>query len=148
MTFNMPITIHGEDRTETVEVEDLAMIEVALNQDGDMSAIRCKHCGQELNEADPSETLEDGDRECPATSNEQHEQEYAPLTWAKNIAVSFDEERDTIDLTIATGEPRGGWQFRLRRTDKGVVLMHLPHEDMIGPHEPLKEIHPGTFAIG
>jgi hypothetical protein len=160
MSINTPITITADVSMESIErpngyesvelrsVLDLTQIMVDINSDGDMSEIRCKHCGEELNESAPAETLADGDTECPAADNEQHEQEHVPFTWAKNIAVRFDEENDEIELAIATGDPRGGWTTKLRRTPDGVVLMHLPYEDMASPHEPIKELHPGTFVIG
>lgn len=160
MSFNTPITVSGEidpdgiahPTTQTPlkigSVYELSQILVEINSDGDLSQFECVHCGQELNEADLTETLADGDKECPATSDERHEAKTVPFTWAKNIAVSFDEDNDEIELAIATGEPRGGWTFKLRRTPEGGVIMHLPHADMSSPHEPIRELHPGTFAIG
>lgn len=163
MSFNIPITIEGDVSTDGItrpdgtdhygsiklgSVLELSQILVALNEDGDMSEIRCVHCGEDLNEADPTVTAKDGDPECTESDTGLHDKEWAPLTWAKNIAIDFDKEADQIDLAIATGEPRGGWQLRLRRTPDGVVLMHLPHATMNGPHEPIRELHPGTFVIG
>lgn len=160
MSFNMPITVIGDVSADCIEpattqtslklgsVLDLTQIMIALNEDDDMSEIRCAHCGEELNEDEPTETLEGGDAECEANDYDPHEKQYAPFTWAKNIAVSFDEERDEIELAIATGEPRGGWTFKLRREPDGVVLMFLPHADMASPHEPIRELRPGTFVIG
>lgn len=156
----MPTTLYGSISGDSIThsdehselrlgiVYDLTQIKVALNENADMSEIKCTHCGADLNEADPTITAEDEDPECGASDDGLHEKEWAPLTWAKNIDVSFDEEHDQIQLTIATGEPRGGWTFTLRRDQvTGVVYMHLPHADMSSPHEPIKEIHPGTFAI-
>lgn len=164
MSFNTPVTIAGDINPDGISlpttdtplkigsVDELAQIQVTLNVDGDMSEIRCRHCGEDLNEdtppGTPLETLMEGETGCGSNDDGPHEQEYAPLTWAKKITVSFDEERDEIDLAIATGEPRGAWSFKLRRTPEGVVLMHLPHPDMSGPHEPIRELRPGTFAIG
>lgn len=164
MSFNMPITIEGDVSTDSIDfpttdtplrvgsVQELEQIRVGLNEDGDMSSIKCIHCGEELNEDTPSgtplETLMDGTTECDDNDDGLHEPVTVPFTWAKNIAVSFDEDNDEIELAIATGEPRGGWTFKLRRTPDGVVLMHLPYADMSAPHEPIRELHPGTFAIG
>lgn len=161
MSINTPIVIigdisddgitrpNGSESLELASVDDLAQIQVDINSDGDLSEFRCTHCQQELNEADTTVTAADEDPECHANDDGPHEKEYMPLTWAKNILIDFDEENDTIDLAIATGEPRGGWQFRLRRDpETGVVYMHLPYADMQGPHEPIRELHPGTFAIG
>lgn len=160
MSFNMPITVIGDVSADCIEpattqtslklgsVLDLTQIMIALNEDGDMSEIRCAHCGEELNEADPTKTLEDDGTECGANNDGPHEKTWAPFTWAKNIAISFDEERDEIELAIATGEPRGGWTFKLCREPDGVVLMFLPHADMASPHEPIRELRPGTFVIG
>lgn len=163
MSFNMPITVQGDVSTDSItrpdgtdhygalelrSVLDLTQIMITLNEDGDMSEIKCVHCDEELNEADPTVTAEDDDPECAANDDGPHEKMWAPLTWAKNIAITFDEENDQIDLAIATGDPRGGWVFRLYRNSEGAVIMHLPHADMDGPHEPIRELHPGTFAIG
>lgn len=162
MSFNMPITVNGDISTDgitrpdgygSVKLEsahDLTQIMVRLNEDDDMPEKRCSACGKELSDDEPTQDL-DGDTACwvRGEGDAPHTPELNPLTWAKNIAVSFDEERDEIELAIATGEPRGGWTFKLRRDPKtGVVYMHLPHADMEGPHEPIRELHPGTFAIG
>lgn len=160
MDINTPIVLSGDISDDGItrpdghgslrlgSVEDLAQIQVKLNEDGDMSEVRCAHCGEDLNEADPTVTAGDKTAECDANDGGPHEKEWAPLTWAKNICVSFNEERDEIELGIATADPRGGWTFKLRRTPEGVVLMHLPHDGMTDPHEPIKELHSGTFAIG
>lgn len=161
MSFNIPITLHGDvsddgitresyGRFKLGSVYDLTQVQLELNESGDMSAFKCAHCDEELNEADPRETLADGDTECSsADESDPHKPEIVPLTWAKNIMIDIDEENDRIDLAIATGEPRGGWQMRLWRNPKtGKVMMSLPYADMDAPHEPIREIHPGTFEIG
>lgn len=162
MSFNTPITVAGDISTDGIDfpttqtplklgsVFDLTQIMVKLNEDDDMPKKRCSACGEELDDDEPTQNL-DGDTECSAQNEDDapHTPEFNPFTWAKNIAVSFNEERDEIELAIATGEPRGGWTFTLRRDpETGVVSMHLPYADMDGPHEPLREIHPGTFVIG
>lgn len=161
MSFNMPITVAGDVSTDAIDfpttqtplrlgsVLDLTQIMVRLNEGDDMQEKRCSACGDELDDDEPTQNL-DGDDVCSAwDGNAPHTPEFSPFTWAKNIAVSFNEERDEIELAIATGEPRGGWTFKLRRDpETGVVYMHLPYADMDGPHEPLREIHPGTFVIG
>lgn len=161
MSFNIPITIIGDVSTDVITrpngygsvelgaVDELTQVMFKLNEDGDMSAYRCADCDEELNEADPTETLADGDTKCEENDGGPHKPEIVPLTWAKNIAIDFDEENDRIDLAIATGEPRGGWIMRLERNHTtGKVQMYLPHATMDGPHEPIREIHPGTFEIG
>lgn len=160
MSFNIPITIDGDVSTDSItrpngyesvelgSVLDLSQVQFTLNEEGDMSAYRCGACDEELNEADPTETLADGDTECLGADDGKHQPVIVPFTWAKNITVDFDEEDDRIDLAIATSDPRGGWVFRLRRGPDGKVIMHLPHATMDGPHEPIRELHPGTFEIG
>lgn len=159
MSFNISITLHGDVSEDSItrpgegelalgSVLDLTQVQLELNEEGDMSAFHCSHCGEELNEADPTETLANGDIECPDSDTGLHEKQIAPLTWAKNIAISFDEERDEIELAIATGEPRGGWTMKLYRNTDGTIVMHLPHASMNSPHEPIRELHPGTFIIG
>ncbi len=162
MAFNTPITVQGDVSTDGItrpdgygsvkleSVLDLTQIMVKLNEDDDMPEKRCSACGDELSDDEPTQNP-DGDTECSARDEDDapHTPEFSPLAWAKNITVSFVEERDEIELAIATGDPRGGWTFRLRRDPKtGVVYMHLPHADMDGPHEPIRELHPGTFVIG
>lgn len=160
MSFNIPITVNGDVSVDGItrpggygslelgSVLDLTQVTFALNEDDDMSEKRCAACNEELSDDEPTQNL-DGDTACWARDDDApHQPEYNPLTWAKNITIDFDEENDQIDLVIATGDPRGGWQFRLRRTPDGVIFMHLPHADMEGPHEPLRELHPGTFVIG
>jgi len=160
MSFNMPVTLAGDISEDSItrpdgygsvelgSVLDLEQIQIKLNEDGDMSSLRCAHCGEELNEIDPTRTLENDTVECEDNDDGPHKAQTVPFTWAKNIAISFSEDNDEIELAIATGEPRGGWTFKLRRTPDGRVLMHLPHADMAAPHEPIRELHPGTFAIG
>lgn len=160
MTFNIPITISADVSEDSVNVDsaegqtvihaafDLTDVHLALNENNSLSGIRCAHCGEDLDEDDPTRTLHGGETECPNNDDGPHQMEYAPLTWAKNITISLDEEDDRIELVISTGDPRGGWSFVLRRTPDGAVMMHLPHAEMGDPHEPIQELRPGTFVIG
>lgn len=158
MSFNMPITVNGTIEPDSIDtrtpleirsVTELDSVRIELNSEGDLSAYECSACGEELNEADPRETLDGGATVCPDSDDERHQPQIVPLTWAKNISVDFDEDDDRIDLAIATGDPRGAWQMRLWRDHTtGKVMMSLPHANMSEPHEPIREIHPGTFEIG
>lgn len=171
MSFNIPITIHGDVSMDGItrpygdgslelgSVLELSQVMIKLNEAKDMQEKRCAHCREDLDpdrplhlfgdETDTSDYCEENpDSDGGEAPLSPHVAEWSPLTWAKNIAVSFDEERDEIELAIATGEPRGGWTFKLYRNSDGVIVMHLPHADMDSPHEPIRELHPGTFIIG
>ena len=99
MSINTPITVMGDVSTDGIKfptaqthleigsVLELAQVQIEVNTDGDISAYRCVHCGEELNEADPTETLADGVKECDANDDGPHEKQVVPFTWAKNIAI-------------------------------------------------------------
>lgn len=160
MSFNIPITVNGDVSMDGItrpggegsvrlgSVLDLVDVSLTLNEDGDMQDKRCAHCKQDMDPDRPTHTI-DGDEFCDDNDDEAHESEWSPLTWAKNVQIDVDEEEDQIDLTIATGDPRGGWQLRLRRDpETGAVYMSVPFDGMADQHGPMRQIGPGTYAIG
>ena len=63
-------------------------------------------------------------------------------------SAAIDWTGDSISVTISTGDPRGAFAMTVRVMDDGTVLMHLPHPSDGMLHEPLHELHPGTYRIG
>jgi hypothetical protein len=91
----------------------------------------------------------DGDETCEDNDDGPHEPEWSPLTWAQNVMVEVDEEQDSVTLTLAHADPRGGWAMRFwRNQESGQIMMSLPHEGMSAPHAPMRRIGGGTYEVG
>lgn len=170
MSFNIPITVSGDVSTDGItfstgvaplelgSVLELSQVTLTLNGADDMSEKRCAHCREDMDPDHPAFVVDDttpgigdwcAENEDGDEDSSPHAPEWSPLTWAKNVQIDVDEEADRIDLSIATGDPRGGWQLRLwRDQETGVVYMSVPYDGMPEQHEPMRAVHPGTYAIG
>lgn len=76
-----------------------------------------------------------------------YEQEPGPLTWLNSARITTDPEDDAVHCVVSVGDPRGGFCFTVRRTPKGVLLIHMPTPGERLPHMDTEEHHPGTLIV-
>lgn len=76
-----------------------------------------------------------------------------PLGWLNAAGVEFDEDDDSVRVTISVGSPLGAFTFTVRRLPAdapdlgGKLIMHVPTPQQPGLHAPLRPLHEGTYVI-
>lgn len=78
----------------------------------------------------------------------------APLAWLNHASVYASEEEDSVTVMISVGDPRGAFEFSVRRIPAdadselaGKLIMHVPYPEKATPHVPVRDLHPGTYLI-
>lgn len=103
---------------------------------------RCGYCGQ------IEETALEAYRHARDDhSHDAHDAQIARVEALVNSA-AIDWNGDDLTVTISTGDPRGAFAMTVRVMDDGTRLLHVPHPSNGLLHEPLTELHPGTYKIG
>jgi len=74
--------------------------------------------------------------------------EHVPLGWVNSAGMEFNEDDDSVTVSISTGDPRGAFGMTIRRTDDGKLIMHVPYPGEPFAHEELTELHTGTYRVG
>lgn len=132
------ITVDGE---EVNAGEDFERLTVA----GPGDRFSCTKCGESW-DSDELDEEEANASDCP--DGDQHTVTSSPLSWLNHAGVSFDEDEDSVTVSISVGDPRGAFTFTVRRLPDGRLIMHTPYPGEGMPHVATRELHPGTLAIG
>ena len=70
-----------------------------------------------------------------------------PLGWLNSASIVTDADDDAVRLFASVGDPRGAFQFTVRRMPSGELLIQTPTTDHPESHRPLRELFPGTLQI-
>lgn len=63
-------------------------------------------------------------------------------------SAAIDWTGPELTVTISTGDPRGAFAMTFRVLEDGTRLLHVPYPESSWLHEPLTELHPGTYRVG
>jgi hypothetical protein len=74
--------------------------------------------------------------------------EAMPLGWLNSASIVTDADDDAVRIFVSVGDPRGAFQFTVRRMPGGELLIQTPTTDHPESHRPLRELFPGTLQIG
>ena len=69
------------------------------------------------------------------------------LDWVNSAGISFDEDADSVTLSISTGDPRGAFTLQARRLPDGRIVLHVPYPEDPVPHEQTRQLHQGTLVL-
>ena len=73
--------------------------------------------------------------------------EAMPLGWLNSASIVTDADDDAVRFFVSVGDPRGAFQFTVRRMPDGELLIQTPTTDHPESHRPLRELFPGTLQI-
>jgi len=109
---------------------------------------KCSVC-EGINPADC--TLCNGSGKCDECDDdgdiEVHDWQPVPLHWCNSASIHARPDRDSIQVTISVGDPRGAFVMEVERREDGLYLS-VPHPDQSSPHMPLTERTPGWYKVG
>lgn len=107
------------------------------------ATVSCNECAQTF--ADQNSATE---TTCPGNDDLPHKVEAIPLAWLNTASIVLDERDDAVHATISAGDPRGSFQFTIRRLPDGRMVMYLPHLDQSAPHMFMRPLDgSGAFEI-
>lgn len=157
-------TVEGGDPPPVNVDSDAGWLELSINDDSQLAALRCSGCGEETDIAndepcDGSSNFidcvehaldDDGDCEhCDGSGQiEVHEWEPTPLAWCNSASIHWDPGADRVKVALSVDDPRGAFVLEVTRNSDGELRMSVPHATMSTPHMPLQERSPGWFKIG
>jgi hypothetical protein len=163
------LSVNGEslDTVAPIHTDDDTTIRVELAADGGGPFHRCLACGDDLAEEPDRFTGEITGEQCPdydhdtedhdgdAPDHGPHTPEVVALSWCNSARISLDPDEDAVTVSVSVGSPLGAFCFTVRRVPDdacgalaGALIVHMPYPGESSPHEPLTQIHPGTFLIG
>ena len=70
-----------------------------------------------------------------------------PLGWLNSASIVTDADDDAVRFFVSVGDPRGAFQFTVRRMPSGELLIQPPTTGDSFLHRPLRELFPGTLQI-
>ena len=70
-----------------------------------------------------------------------------PLGWLNSAAIVTDANDDAVRFFVSVGDPRGAFQFTVRRMPDGDLLIQTPTTGDSFLHRPLRELFPGTLQV-
>ena len=70
-----------------------------------------------------------------------------PLGWLNSASIVTDADDDAVRFFVSVGDPRGAFQFTVRRMPDGELLIQTPTIHHPESHRPLRELFPGTLQI-
>ena len=70
-----------------------------------------------------------------------------PLGWMNSASIVTDADDDAVRFFVSVGDPRGAFQFTVRRMPDGELLIQTPTTGDSFLHRPLRELFPGTLQI-
>ena len=70
-----------------------------------------------------------------------------PLGWLNSASIVTDADDDAVRFFVSVDDPRGAFQFTVRRMPDGELLIQTPTTNTSGSHRPLRELFPGTLQI-
>jgi hypothetical protein len=70
-----------------------------------------------------------------------------PLGWLNSASIVTDADDDAVRFFVSVGDPRGAFQFTVRRMPDGELLIQTPTTDHPESHRPLRELFPGTLQV-
>ena len=70
-----------------------------------------------------------------------------PLGWLNSASIVTDANDDAVRFFVSVGDPRGAFQFTVRRMPDGDLLIQTPTTGDSFLHRPLRELFPGTLQI-
>jgi len=70
-----------------------------------------------------------------------------PLGWLNSASIVTDADDDAVRFFVSVGDPRGAFQFTVRRMPDGELLIQTPTTGDSFLHRPLRELFPGTLQI-
>lgn len=156
--------IRFDQRVQCDEGDDYRRTVLLGESDFDCTAdiddsVTCVHCGQEiahyvegwLHEDTSAATCqrptgEDEDDQLPTAEPGRS----LPGNW---VGMSTDVHQEAVAVQISVGDPRGCFEFTLRRwvdpaDGKSKLLLHMPHPGESTPHMTLTPLHEGTYIVG
>lgn len=151
----MPADISYRDQ-HLASVEDDGKVTVTFNG-GD--AWSCEICGEEFTEEGDAEGEECTYAECAVHTGEENCDDHdcsfphdlvkttEPFSWANEVRVVLDEEKDQVELAISIGDIRGAFVMRLYRNTDGAIRMEVPHPGKGGLHMPLRYLNEGFYGV-
>jgi len=70
-----------------------------------------------------------------------------PLGWLNSASIVTDANDDAVRFFVSVGDPRGAFQFTVRRMPDGDLLIQTPTTGDSFLHRPLRELFPGTLQV-
>lgn len=137
-------------------VEDDGKVTVTFNG-GD--AWSCEICGEEFTEEGDAEGEECTYAECAVHTGDDNCDDHdcsfphdlakntEPFSWANEVRVVLDEEKDQVELAISIGDIRGAFVMRLYRNTDGAIRMEVPYPGKGGLHLPLRYLNEGFYGV-
>jgi hypothetical protein len=91
----------------------------------------------------------DADEECPEADEDggTHQLGYHPLGWLNHASITMDAEKESVTVSISVGDPRGAFSMEITRNEEGRIIMFVPYEGQPMPHLPIRQLHPGSYAV-
>lgn len=145
---------YGDQHLATVE--DDGKVTVVFNG---AEAWSCEICGEEFTEEGDAEGEECTYAECVVHTGDEncddHECSFPhdlakvtePFSWANEVRVVLDEEKDQVELAISIGDIRGAFVMRLYRDTHGAIRMEVPYPGKGGLHMPLRQLNEGFYGV-
>lgn len=170
--------IRFDQRVETDPGDDYRRTVLLGESDFDCTAdidssVACIHCDEQITEYPHGWTHDDtGGRWCEGLTDEEaaekreaimaHEEgpegiptvaepgKSLPGNW---VGMTADADNEAVAVQISVGDPRGCFEFTLRRwvdpeDGKSKLLLHMPHPEDSTPHATLTHHHKGTYIVG
>lgn len=146
-------SIEGHERNWTTDGDPSVRIAYEANENGYEQEYWCLQCGYEVTRESEDDfwSADSGEPDaCPDNDGSPHEVDTSDGThtsrWLNSARVWLDGSE--VHASISVGDPRGAFVFTVRMLDDGTLLMHVPHPGGTMLHQPLTELHPGTYKIG
>ena len=70
-----------------------------------------------------------------------------PLGWMNSASIVTDADDDAVRFFVSVGDPRGAFQFTVRRMPDGELLIQTPTTGDSFLHRPLRELFPVTLQV-
>ena len=70
-----------------------------------------------------------------------------PLGWLNSASIVTAANDDAVRFFVSGGDPRGAFQFTVRRMPDGDLLIQTPTTGDSFLHRPLRELFPGTLQV-
>ena len=76
-----------------------------------------------------------------------HDQDPGPLDWLNSARITTDPDDDAVRCLVSVGDPRGAFEFTVRRLPDGRIVIHVPYPGEPLPHFGTAQLHPGTLQV-